>query len=64
MSRRTHWGILVPCGTRHNPPGEHHNKNRAGRHRLRSCCAAGLLLLLAGSSLTLAYCDADSIILW
>ncbi len=26
--------------------------------------AAGLLVLLAGSSLTLAYRDADSIILW
>jgi len=39
-------------------------KNRAGRHRLGMWCAAGLLVLLAGCSLTLAYRYADSIILW
>ena len=39
-------------------------KNRAGRHRLGMWCAAGLLVLLAGCSLTLVYRYADSIILW
>ncbi|HSL04829.1 MAG TPA: DUF6279 family lipoprotein [Nitrospiraceae bacterium] len=37
---------------------------RAGRHRLRTWCAAGLLVLLAGCSLTLTYRYADWIILW
>ena len=37
---------------------------RVGRHRLWTWCAAGLLLLLAGCSLTLAYRYADWIILW
>jgi len=41
-----------------------HDTNRAGRHRLWAWCAAGLLVLLAGCSLTLAYRYADSIILW
>jgi hypothetical protein len=37
---------------------------RAGQHRLWTWCAAGLLVLLAGCSLTLAYRYADWIILW
>ena len=37
---------------------------RAGRHRLWTWCAAGLLVLLAGCSLTSAYRHADWIILW
>lgn len=37
---------------------------RAGRHRLWTWCAAGLLVLLAGCSLTLGYRYADWIILW
>lgn len=37
---------------------------RAGRHRLWMWCAAGLLVLLAGCSLTHAYRYADWIILW
>jgi hypothetical protein len=37
---------------------------RAGRHRLWTWCAAGLLVLLAGCSLTLSYRYADWIILW
>jgi len=41
-----------------------HEKKRAGRHRLWTWCAAGLLLLLAGCSLALAYRYADWIILW
>lgn len=42
-----------------------HDKNRAGRHRPWTWCAAGLLVLLAGCSLTLlAYEYADRIILW
>lgn len=39
-------------------------KKRAGRHRVQTWCAAGLLVLLAGCSLTLAYRYADWIILW
>jgi hypothetical protein len=39
-------------------------KNRAGQHRLWTWCAAGLLVLLAGCSLILAYRYADWIILW
>ncbi|MBU6482680.1 MAG: hypothetical protein KGS09_19335 [Nitrospirae bacterium] len=38
--------------------------NRAGRHRLWTWGAAGLLLLLAGCTLTSAYRYADWIILW
>jgi hypothetical protein len=41
-----------------------HDTNRAGRHRLWTWYAAGLLVLLAGCSLTLAYRYADWIILW
>jgi hypothetical protein len=41
-----------------------HEKKRAVRHRLWTWCAAGLLLLLAGCSLTLSYRYADWIILW
>lgn len=37
---------------------------RAGRHRLWAWCAAGLLVLLVGCSLTFAYRYADWIILW
>jgi uncharacterized protein DUF6279 len=37
---------------------------RAGRHRLWTWCAAGLLVLLAGCSLPQAYRYADWIILW
>jgi len=37
---------------------------RARRHRLWAWCAAGLLVLLAGCSLTFAYRYADWIILW
>lgn len=37
---------------------------RAGGHRLWTWCAAGLLVLLAGCSLTFAYRYADWIILW
>ena len=37
---------------------------RAGRHRLWAWCAAGLLVLLAGCSLTFPYRYADWIILW
>lgn len=39
-------------------------KKRAGRHRLWTWCAAGLLVLLTGCSLTFAYRHADWIILW
>jgi hypothetical protein len=38
--------------------------NRAWRHRRWTWCAAGLLVFLAGCSLTLTYRYADSIILW
>lgn len=41
-----------------------HNKNRAERHRPWTWCAAGLLVFLAGCSLTLTYRYADWIILW
>lgn len=41
-----------------------HDTNRAGRHRRWTWCAAGLLVLLAGCSLTLAYRYADWLILW
>jgi hypothetical protein len=37
---------------------------KVGRHRLWTWCAAGLLVLLAGCSLTLTYRYADWIILW
>jgi len=37
---------------------------RVGRHRLWTWCAAGLLVLFAGCSLTLTYRYADWIILW
>ena len=39
-------------------------KKRAGRQRLWTWCSAGLLVLLAGCSLTLAYRYADWTILW
>jgi hypothetical protein len=39
-------------------------KKRTGRHRLWTWCAAGLLVLLAGCSLSLSYRYADWIILW
>ena len=41
-----------------------HDKNRAGRYRPWTWCAAGLLVLLAGCSLTFSYPYADRIILW
>jgi hypothetical protein len=43
---------------------EAHEINRAGQHRLWTWCAAGLLVLLAGCTLTLTYRYADWIILW
>jgi uncharacterized protein DUF6279 len=39
-------------------------RKRAGRHRCRTSCAAGLLLLLAGCSILSAYRYADWLILW
>lgn len=45
---------MIHCAT--------HDKNRAGRHRLWTWCAAGLLVLLSGCTLTYRY--ADWIILW
>jgi hypothetical protein len=41
-----------------------HEEKMAVRHRLWTWCAASLLLLLAGCSLTLSYRYADWIILW
>jgi len=41
-----------------------HDEKRAGRHRLWTWCAAGLLVLLAGCSILSAYRYADWLILW
>ncbi|MFI5223060.1 MAG: hypothetical protein ACHQX3_02260, partial [Nitrospirales bacterium] len=47
---------MIHCAT--------HKKNRAGRHRLWTWCAAGLLFFLAGCSILSVYRYADWFILW
>jgi len=47
---------MIHCAT--------HDKNMAGRHRLRTWCAAGLLFFLAGCSILSVYRYADWFILW
>ncbi|MGQ0695383.1 MAG: DUF6279 family lipoprotein, partial [Nitrospiraceae bacterium] len=41
-----------------------HQRNKAERHQVRTWCAAALLVLLTGCSLTAAYRYADWLILW